>query len=171
MQTSDIVILAVLILPAVVGAFYGFLNILFSLIAWILALLIAMKFYGDISPLLQNYVGVALLRDLLGFVALFAVSLTLLTTLGYFFVKLLGRSGLTAADRILGFVFGTCLGGVIVAVAIFLAGFTRLPDSPWWQQSALIQPFERIAVWARRFLPANVVEGHSYDTEQQPAKP
>ena len=171
MQAVDIVILAVLVLPALVGTIYGFLNILFSLIAWVLALGIAMKLYGAISPLLVPYVNIAILRDLLAFIALFIVSLMLLTAVGYFFVKLVGRSGLTATDRILGFVFGVGLGGVIVTVAVFLAGFTTVPGSSWWRESVLIQPFERVAVWARRFLPATVVEDHRYDGNQKPVKP
>lgn len=159
----DIVIVAVLVLPAVVGAIYGFLNILFSLIAWILALGIAMKLYGTVSPLLESYVDIAILRDLLAFIALFIVSLLILTAVGYFLTKLVGRSGLTVTDRILGFVFGVGLGGAIVTVAVFLAGFTSVPGSSWWQESVLIQPFQQAAVWARRFLPANVIEDHHYD--------
>jgi len=159
----DIVIVAVLVLPAVVGAIYGFLNILFSLIAWILALGIAMKLYGTVSPSLESYVNIAILRDLLAFIALFIVSLLILTAVGYFLTKLVGRSGLTATDRILGFVFGVGLGGAIVTVAVFLAGFTSVPGSSWWHESVLIQPFQQVAVWAQRFLPANVVEDHRYD--------
>jgi membrane protein required for colicin V production len=159
----DIIIVAVLVLPAVVGAIYGFLNILFSLIAWILALGIAMKLYGAVSPFLEPYVNIGILRDLLAFIALFIVSLLILSAVGYFLMKLVGRSGLTATDRILGFVFGVGLGGAIVTVAVFLAGFTSVPTSTWWHESALIQPFQQTAVWARRFLPANVVEDHRYD--------
>ena len=163
MHIIDIIIVAVLVLPAVVGAIYGFLNILFSLIAWILALGIAMKLYGAVSPFLEPYVNIGILRDLLAFIALFIVSLLILSAVGYFLMKLVGRSGLTATDRILGFVFGVGLGGAIVTVAVFLAGFTSVPTSTWWHESALIQPFQQAAVWARRFLPANVVEDHRYD--------
>ena len=163
MHIIDIIIVAVLVLPAVVGAIYGFLNILFSLIAWILALGIAMKLYGAVSPFLEPYVNIGILRDLLAFIALFIVSLLILSAVGYFLMKLVGRSGLTATDRILGFVFGVGLGGAIVTVAVFLAGFTSVPTSTWWHESALIQTFQQTAVWARRFLPANVVEDHRYD--------
>lgn len=163
MHIIDIIIIAVLVLPAVVGAIYGFLNILFSLIAWILALGIAMKLYSAVSPFLVPYVNIAILRDLLAFIALFVVSLLILTAVGYFLMKLVGRSGLTATDRILGFVFGVGLGGAIITVAVFLAGFTSVPTSTWWHESVLIQPFQQVAVWARRFLPANVVEDHRYD--------
>jgi membrane protein required for colicin V production len=170
-QLVDIVIVAVLALSAVVGTMYGFLNILFSLIGWAIALVLAVKFSGAVTPLLDGYIGMAMLRDVLAFVAVFVVSLALLTALGYFMVKLLGRTGLTAADRILGFVFGVGLGAAIVTVAVFLAGFTAASDAPWWQKSLLIDPFQRSAVWARQFLPDNVVEYHHYGAIGNTANP
>lgn len=162
MHTVDVIILVVLLLPALIGAVYGFLNILFSIAAWILALGISMKFGSVFSPLLQDYVDTAIIRDMLAFTGLFVVSLLVLSAIGYFVVKLLGRTGLTAADRLLGLLFGLALGGSITAVVVFLAGFTKLPAEPWWQASTLVEPFERIAVWANQFLPDNVAEYHSY---------
>ena len=167
MQTVDIIILVVLVLPALVGVLYGFLNILFSIIAWIFALGISMKFGKFLSPVFTSFIDTAIVRDILAFISLFILSLMIFTALGYFVVKLLGRSGLTAADRILGFFFGASLGVVIVSVAVFLAGFTSVPEETWWRDSRLIQPFKRIAIWSHRFLPDNVVEYHRYG----PVKP
>lgn len=169
MQTADIVILVALLLPALVGAVYGFLNILFSILAWGLALGISAKFSRYFTPLLEGYVDAELIRDILAFIGLFIISLLILTAVGYFIVKLLGRTGLTAADRILGFLFGIALGGAITAVVVFLAGFTALPREPWWQTSILLAPFERIAVSVQPYLPDNVATYHSYAlTESEP---
>lgn len=168
MNITDIVILAVLVLPALVGVLYGFLNILFSLFAWFLALVIATRFSGAFSPLLVSYIETLLVREVLAFVFLFVFTLIIFTVLGYFIVKLLGRTGMTAADRIFGFLFGAGLGGAIVAVTVFLAGFTAVTQETWWQRSILLEPFERVAVWARRFLPDNVVEYHRYGGENPP---
>ena len=167
MQTIDIIVLAVLLLPALVGVLYGFLNILFSIIAWVFALGISIKFGNFLSPLFSSFIDTAVVRDVLAFISLFILSLMIFTALGYFVVKLLGRTGLTAADRILGFFFGAGLGGAIVAVTVFLAGFTSVTEEPWWRDSRLLEPFERIAIWSHQFLPDNVVEYHRYG----PAKP
>ncbi|MGI9229903.1 MAG: CvpA family protein [Gammaproteobacteria bacterium] len=162
MSGIDTIILICLFLPALIGLVYGFLNILFSIVAWVLALAIAVKFCGYVAPLLDNYVGLLLLRELLAFIGLFIISLMLLSTLGYFIVKLLARAGLTAADRMLGFVFGFGLGGVIVWGMVFLAGFTPLTEKDWWQESLLIWPFQQIAIWAEQFLPIEMVSYHGY---------
>jgi membrane protein required for colicin V production len=162
MPTVDIAIIAVLLLPALVGAMYGFLNILFSLAAWILALLVSIQFGPHLSPALEPWVENSFLREILGFAGVFLAGLVLLTLIGYFIVKLLGRAGLTAADRMLGFVFGLGLGGGIIAVVVFVSGFTALPRQPWWQDSLLLPPFEQIAGWGKRYLPENVIENHGY---------
>ena len=162
MQAIDIGILIILALPTLVGVMYGFLNILFSIIAWILAIGIAAKFGSFFSPMLADYVDTVLIRDMLAFSGLFIVSLMLLTLLGYFIVKLLGRTGLTGADRILGLFFGMGLGIVIVSVIVFLAGFTALPEAPWWRSAILLEPFQHIAMWAHGFLPTNIAGYHGY---------
>ena len=168
MQTADVLLLIALLLPAVVGVIYGFLNIAFSIIAWVLAIGVSAKFSSNFSPLLENVVSTPILRDVLAFVGLFIISLVIFTALGYFIVKLLGRTGLTAADRILGFFFGFGLGSAIVTILVFLAGFTALPAEPWWRSSLLIDPFQKICIWSQRFFPESVVKYHSYELPPPP---
>ena len=163
MQTVDIIILVVIALPTLVGVIYGFLNIAFSMLAWALALGISAKFSSYFSAILEPSIETPFLRSVLAFVGLFIVSLIILTAIGFLIVKLLGRTGLTATDRILGLFFGMGLGVVIVAVVVFLAGFTALPTERWWDQSLIIQPFEHISVWTRQFLPETMAKYHSYE--------
>ena len=120
MQTVDICILVLLALPAIVGVLYGFLNIVFSIVAWTLASVIAVKFGAYFTPMLASLTETVLLQKVLAFIGVFIISLMILTGIAYFIMKLLGRTGLTGADRILGLFFGFALGGFIVAVIIFL---------------------------------------------------
>jgi membrane protein required for colicin V production len=163
MQSVDIAILVVVALPAIAGVMYGFLNIIFSLLAWALALGISIKFSPAFTPLLESSVNTPVLRTILAFVGLFVISLLILTGVGFLIVKLLGRTGLTAADRILGLFFGVGLGAIIVEVVVFLGGFTALPQEPWWNDSRVIKPFERVALWSGQYLPENISKYHGYD--------
>lgn len=163
MGTVDIVIIVMLLLPGVVGIMYGFLNIIFSILAWVFAFAISVKFGAFFSPLLEAYVETVIIRNILAFAGLFIISLMVFTLIGYFIVKLLGRSGLTAADRILGFFLGLGLGGSIITVLVFLAGFTALPREDWWQSALLVEPFENICRWGGQFLPENISNYHGYD--------
>jgi len=167
MQAVDIAILLIVALPAIAGVIYGFLNIIFSLLAWALALGISIKFSPTFTPLLEASVDTPILRTILAFVGLFVISLIILTGIGFLIVKLLGRTGLTAADRMLGLFFGIALGGIIVEVIVFLGGFTELPQEPWWSDSRVIQPFERVAVWSGQYLPENISDSHGYEMSTQ----
>lgn len=162
MGLIDIVILVTILIPALVGVIYGFLNIILSIVAWVIAFGVAVKFGSYFAPLLASYIETEVLRNALAFIGLFMITLMILSGLGYFIVKLLGRAGLTGADRILGLLFGTALGGSIVAMMVFLAGFTDLSRQDWWQQSLLIRPFENIAVWGRQYMPDNIAKYHRY---------
>lgn len=163
MQSVDIAILVIVALPAIAGVMYGFLNIVFSLLAWVLALGISIKFSTVFTPLLESSVNTPVLRSILAFVGLFVISLVLLTGIGFLIVKLLGRTGLTAADRMLGLFFGIGLGAIIIEVIIFLGGFTALPQEPWWDDSRVIKPFERVAIWSDQYLPENISKYHGYE--------
>lgn len=167
MSTADIVILCFIVLPTIVGLCYGFLNILFSLLSWAVSLGLSIKLVPYFSPLLENHVDTPILRIILAFIALFILSLLILSGISYLIVKLLGRTGLTAADRILGLFFGMGLGGLIVAVIIFLGGFTAFPQEPWWEESKLVEPFEHISIWSSRFLPESITEYHSYKQAEE----
>ncbi len=74
MQTADIIILVVIAIPALAGVIYGFLNIVFSLLAWALALGIAAKFTPWFSPMLEASIETPILRLILAFAGLFIQS-------------------------------------------------------------------------------------------------
>lgn len=166
MQGIDIGILVILFLPAIMGLLYGLLNVLFSIAAWIMAVLVAVKFSGWFSPLLDAYLE-PLLRDVLAFAGVFIVALVIFTALGYFVVRLIGRTGLTAADRFLGFFFGIGLGGAIITILVFLAGFTAMSKQEWWHEAVLIEPFQRVCVWGRGFLSEDIAGYHRYEPARQ----
>ena len=109
MSTADIVVLCLIALPAIVGVFYGFLNIVFSLLSWAISLGLSIKLVPYFSPLLENYVDQPVIRMVLAFIALFILSLLIMSGISFLIVKLLGKTGLTAADRILGLFFGMAL--------------------------------------------------------------
>ena len=94
MQSVDIGIVVLLALPAIIGVLYGFLNIVFSIVAWTLASVIAVKFGTYFGPMLAGLTETILLQKVLAFIAVFIVSLMILTGIAYLIMKLLGRTGL-----------------------------------------------------------------------------
>lgn len=162
MELTDIILLLVLLLPGIIGALYGFLNIIFSIVAWGIAFGISFKFGADVAPMLSNYIETPLLRNIAAFAGLFISSLMIFSLLSFFIVKLMGKAGLTATDRVLGFFLGIGLGGFIITFGVFLAGFTGFPEEPWWISSLMIEPFQRIAEWSHVYLPEDISSFHGY---------
>ena len=48
---------------------------------------------------------------------------------------LIDKTGLTPADHGLGAVFGLARGVLFVLILVTLAGFTPIPDEPWWKNA------------------------------------
>lgn len=162
MYTIDIIILITILLPAVIGAFFGFVNIVFSILVWVLSLLIAIKFSAILVPLFESSVDIPVLRTVLAFVGLFVISFMLLTVASYLVIKLFDKTNLTNTDRILGLCCGMCCGIIIVQSVVFLAGFTTLSQQPWWQGSVTIKPFEKLSSLSARYLPEDLIIYHEY---------
>ncbi len=163
MSIVDMVVLCLIMLPAIAGVFYGFLGILLSLLSWVASLGIAIKLMSYCTPLLAYYVDTPMLRNILAFIGLFILSLLIMASISYCIVKLIGKTGLSIADRMLGLFFGVSFGGLIVAVLVFMGGFTALPQEPWWEESKLTMPFEHISIWSVQFLPESITKYHTYE--------
>lgn len=168
---ADVVILAIIGISALVSVFRGFLREVLSLMAWALAFWAAITFAPRVAPWLASYVEVPSIRFILAFAVLFVLTLLVVSLIGYFIVKLIGRTGLTGTDRMLGLLFGIARGGVIVLLLVLLAGLTRVPQDPWWQEARLLAHFQDGALWVRDYLPESVAEYIHYDTAVVPALP
>jgi membrane protein required for colicin V production len=66
--------------------------------------------------------------------------------------QLVKKSGLTGTDRMIGMIFGVLRGVLIVSVLVFLAGFTAMPQDPWWQESIFMDVFHEFALWLRQYV-------------------
>ena len=68
------------------------------------------------------------------------------------------KTGLSGTDRMLGVIFGLLRGAAIVTLLVLLAAATPMPNDTWWQDSVLIEHFEKLAIWARQFLPVGLAQ-------------
>src|SRR5699024_4687554 len=102
----------------------------------------------SIPPSLR--LAIAFFSLLLGTLLVTAIASSLLT-------KLVRTTGLTGTDRMLGIIFGIVRGVAVVTILILLAGMTPMPQDQWWQDSELLGYFQGLALWARSFMPSDVV--------------
>ncbi len=149
----DIAILVLIAVSAAVSIFRGLMREVLSLLAWITAFGVAIAFYRDVSAVLEDHVSAdPSLRLTASFLILFIGALLVSGTVNWIIMKLMAKTGLSGTDRVLGSIFGILRGLIIIQVLVLLAGFLPVPQDPWWQNSLLLQHFERGAEWIVAWL-------------------
>jgi len=162
MNWADFSILSIIGISALISLFRGFVREALSVVGLAAAIWVAVTFYNQASDLLVNVISLPTGRRVIAFVALIVVSLLIAGLINHLIGKLVDKVGLTGTDRMLGVVFGVVRGVAIVGLLVLLAGLTQVPQDPWWQQSMLMEHFQKLAQMAIEFLPADVVAHFSY---------
>ncbi len=170
MNWTDWIIFVSFIISGLISLFQGFIREMFSLLAWLSSLAVAILFLDELANVLTLFIPFADLRVGIALVTLFFSTFLVAQWLNYLIINLLvGRTALTVSERMLGVCFGIIRGGVIVTLAIMLTGLTHLPKTQEWQESILIQYFKPIVWELHKQLPADVAKQFNFDsTPKQP---
>lgn len=166
MDWPDYAIVAVVAISALVGALRGFIKEVFSLLVWAAAFLLAYHFSGDLADMMENAVTLPSARTAMGFAGIFIAVLLVGGLLNYLLGRLVETTGLSGTDRLLGGVFGAARGLVLVVAFLLVAGFTPIPDDPWWEESKTIARLMPLVDWAAGYLPETVTEHLDFDPEE-----
>lgn len=143
----DYIIPAIIAVSALFSLMRGFVREALSLIGWVLAFGIALRFAHSLAELFLSSITIPSLRIVVAFTILFVLTLLLSTLINHLAGHLIHRTGLTGTDRMIGMVFGVVRGGIVVSILVLLAGLTTMPQDPWWGDSLMIGHFEQLAVW------------------------
>ena len=152
MNTTDVIIILVLLSSIIIGLLRGFVREAASLIFWIVAVWAAWKF----GPLVVPHLG-GLLADpkVAPWVGRLCV-LVIVLLIGWIVGMLLGyftRSlGLGAMDRVLGLLFGLVRGTVLVGLLIIGGELLHLNHEEWWNRSKLVPYGETVGDWLRAMV-------------------
>ena len=162
MNWFDYGVLVVIGVSALISVTRGFVREALALAAWILSIWIAVSFSEPLAAMLESFISTPSVRLIAAFMLLFAGSLLMMSIINMLAVKLVRSTGLTGTDRAIGMLFGIVRGVFVVAVLVFLAGLTPLPQDAWWRESLFMPHFQELALWLRDFLPADVAQYFSY---------
>lgn len=150
----DYFILAVVAISAVISLFRGFVKELLSLLSWVFAFWVAIKFAPWMQSVFEPYISAPSARLGLAYVVLFLLVLIVGAVATHFMTELVKRTHFSGTDRMVGVLFGMARGLVLVTVLVMLAQvFTPVEQDPWWAESTFIPHFEQLAEFARGFLP------------------
>jgi membrane protein required for colicin V production len=154
----DFLIVGIILISALISIVRGFVKEVFSLASWALAFWIALLFYPHMATLLIDYVATPSIRSFVAFASLFVVTLILGALVNHLISQLVKKTGLSGTDRMLGIIFGLIRGVAIVTLLILAAGVTPMPQDVWWQNSLMLEHFEKLAIWVQTFLPSDIAD-------------
>jgi membrane protein required for colicin V production len=155
----DIVIPGIIAISALFSLLRGFVKEALSLAGWLAASWIALTFAQDFADLLLTGISTPSLRVVVSFTILFVLTLVITALINRLAGTLVSKTGLTGTDRMIGMIFGVARGVLVVSVLVLLAGFTTMPQDPWWQESALIEVFHKLALWLRYTVAPELMGG------------
>ncbi len=157
MSWLDLVILVIIVLSALISLVRGFVKESISLLTWIVAGVLAFRYFSPLAGMLEAYVSAPTIRNVVAFAILFVSTLVVGAIVNFIFTQLVTKTGLSGTDRALGVVFGAARGVLIVAMVVLLASLTPMPEAEWWRDSASVGFFQQLAEWIRGVIPADVV--------------
>lgn len=137
MVLTDWVLLAVLLLSVLLGAWRGLVYEVLSVAGWIAAFVLAQAYADEVAAMLPIEGLSPPLRLAAGFVLVFIAVAFAGGLLAWMVKKLVASVGLRPVDRILGSAFGLARGVVMLLALAVVVSMSPMRDAPWWQGSVV----------------------------------
>lgn len=157
MTAFDYFVILVVVVSASLGIWRGFVYEIFALGAWITGIVCAVVFGQKVATWITFNID-EWLKIIVAYALVFVAVFIAVSVAGFVFTKIVRAVGLSPVDRGLGAMFGIVRGVLIVTVIVFIASFSSMKQSDWWQQSASAKPFELMAGILRYRLPDSVTK-------------
>ena len=120
----DIIVFGVILTSCIVATSRGFIKELFSIISWILSLIVAFNFFEKFKIKLLDHISQEIIVDFLAFGFPFLGTLILSSIISSWLSPKFNVDGVLIFDKICGFVFGAFRGFLLVL--LFYLGFLYL---------------------------------------------
>ena len=161
MNLFDGIIIAVLILSAYLGARSGLLRELLGFSGWVIALVIALKFGGEVAELVRDRIPrIDAIAPALAFILLLAAVRLLVHIVLFLVRRMLKTDLLTRIDRILGSVVGFLKGALLLSVLALLIVILPLNQNikDLEKNTVTLHHLSRFARWSVRTVEKIVPE-------------
>ncbi len=135
MAVLDGVLLGILVVSMLLGAWRGLVFELFSLVGWVVGFFVARLFAEDVAAWLPLDGFDPAVQYGIGFVLAFVLIVFAWGLLSALAKQLVEFVGLRPVDRTLGAVFGVLRAAVLILVLAVVVVSTPLREHDWWTQS------------------------------------
>ena len=156
MPALDWVFIGVLLASMLLGAWRGLVFEVLSLVSWVAAFVLAQWLAGDVAQRLPISGASDVVRYAAGFVLVFVAAVMLGSLLATMVKSLMSAVGLRPVDRVLGAVFGSMRGVLLLLLATVLVGMTPMKTTTVWQTSAGVGVAEVMLKGLRPVLPLDL---------------
>ena len=153
MPIIDILIAVAVIASIAVGFVRGFVKEAISIAALLFAIWAALYFGPSIGSVSQSWLSSDELQMWFGRILVFAVILSIGGLLSWGISKLVRLSILSGMDRMLGCLFGTVRGIILIALFVIGGQFAGFDNDPWWERSKLLPHVQVVADWIKVMAP------------------
>ncbi len=158
MVTTDWILLGVLALSMLVGAWRGLVYEVLSVLGWVLAFYAAQWLAPQVASMLPLQSVSQSVRYAAGFALVFIASIFTWGLVVFLIKKLVDSVGLRPVDRTLGAAFGLVRGLVLLLAATVVINLTALKRSDWWVDSAGAQGLSSILKGLKPALPTRFAQ-------------
>ena len=153
MSATDLLLLGIILVSTLLGLMRGFIGVLVSLLAWLLAGWSAFHFGAFVARVFAGGATPGTGQLLAGYGLCFLGVLVVVGAVGWVVRKLVHAVGLSGVDRALGGALGLARGALVACILVLLMGFTTLPREPDWRQSQVLPVLMPGTLALRALLP------------------
>lgn len=141
MISLDTLIIVITGISAIIGWCRGCIKEVLTLIAWGASAFLSIALFPFGKGIIENFISQPLLVDLVTYIFIFVIFLFVLSLVTYFFSELVKHTILNIPNKILGGVFGTVRGLVILAILDF--GMTQycFSEMPVYFKESDLRPY------------------------------
>lgn len=174
-MVTDIIVLAVLLLSALISFVRGFIREVLTILGVVGGLAAAYAGGPMLSPQMKDWLGVVegekperflgvlpypILADILSYGLIFIVVVIVLSVISHILAETTKALGLGAIDRTLGFVFGLLRGILLIAVLYlpFYLSLDKETKVEWFEGSKSYVYLEAMGAELAKYLPADTTQ-------------
>lgn len=156
MTILDFVIILIGAISILVGLMRGFVREVLSIITWVAAIWLSLKFYPMAGDYFKGIINQELFRNVAGFAAIFFTVLIICSLVSYLINKLVTKTGIKGTDRVLGSIFGIFRAILVIVILLLIGRSVNFQESDAWKNSQLVGHFEPIVEIVNNFLPEDL---------------
>ena len=169
-NTLDYIILGITFLSVIIGAFRGFTREAISLVTWVAAFFVALKFSKAASGAFHGMIKNGNVRYIIAFIVIFLIVLILGVVINQLIHGVVSATGFGFFDHLLGLIFGAARGILLVTIMLFAINATAHNKADYIKQSQLAPHFAPLVAYCATYLPVEMKKVSSWMDHQKPAQ-